>query len=486
MSGIVVVVAFLVCLLVITGIGVLASLVQHQKSTEDYLVAGRRMPAWLTALSAVATNNSGFMFIGLIGYTYLQGIEAIWMMLGWVTGDLLAWLYVHPRLRQQSGEVRANTIPMLIGTHGTRINRSLMILGGVITFLFLGVYAAAQLKAGSAALQTLFGWDLRVGALIGTLIVIVYCYAGGIRASIWTDVAQSLVMIVSMLILLIFAALEIGGPSALWWNLAEQDPDLVKWFPASLKFGFPLYLLGMVAGGFGAIGQPHILVRFMAIDSLESIRRARSVYFAWFIPFFLLAIATGLYARACLPDLALLDLTKDLSTEQAAEFALPVLARTLLPDLLLGFMLAGLFSATMSTADSQILVCSGSLTQDIFPQWRESYLASKAATLLVALLAFVIAISADESVFALVLVAWSSMGATLGPLLVLRLYNRPPSTILAICMMLSGLTTVLAWHYLGYDGDVFKMLPGFLAPLLLYLATLAYAFIRKRRNETEK
>lgn len=484
MSGIVVVAAFLICLLAITGLGVLASVMQHHKSTEDYLVAGRRMPAWLTALSAVATNNSGFMFIGLIGYTYLEGIEAIWMMLGWVTGDLLAWFYVHPRLRKESGAVRATTIPMLIGTHGSITNRSLMILGGAITFLFLGVYAAAQLKAGSTALQTLFGWDLRVGAFIGTLIVIVYCYAGGIRASIWTDVAQSLVMIVSMLLLLLVASWEIGGPAALWQNLAEQDPSLVQWFPSPLRFGFPLYLLGMVAGGFGAIGQPHILVRFMAIDSLESIRRARSIYFAWFIPFFLLAIATGLYSRACLPDLTALPLTQDLPPAQAAEFALPVLARTLLPDALLGLLLAGLFSATMSTADSQILVCSGSLTQDMFPRWRDSYLASKAATLLVTLLAFIIAISAAESVFALVLIAWSAMAATLGPILILRLYGRPPGTVLAVCMMTSGMATVLAWRYLEYHGDVFQLLPGLLAPLLLYLATVAYAFARKLRNDS--
>ena len=207
------------------------------------------------------------MFIGQIAYTYRVGIESVWMMIGWIIGDLMAWQLVHPRVRKESEAMNVATVPALLGTSREGEKRIIIVLGGLMTFVLLGVYAAAQLKAGSTALQTLFGWQPQVGATIGAVIVVLYCFSGGIRASIWTDAAQSIVMILAMATLLIAASFEVGSPTDVWNNLQGQDPELVKWFPSDLKFGFAMYLLGMTFGGFGAIGQPHILVRFMAIRS---------------------------------------------------------------------------------------------------------------------------------------------------------------------------------------------------------------------------
>ena len=467
MSGWIVVSSFLACLLAITGLGIWAALTQRKKSTADYLLADRMVPPWLAALSAVATNNSGFMFIGLIGYTYRFGIEAIWMMIGWIIGDWLAWTFVHPRVRKVSEHANATTVPALTGHRPDRPDRVVVVVTAILTLAFLGAYAAAQLKAGSTALQTLFGWDPRAGAVLGTVIVIAYCFAGGIRASIWTDAAQSVVMIGSMIAIIAAGFSQVGGLDALWSNLSAQEPQLTHWLPESLRFGLVPYLLGMTAGGFGAVGQPHILVRFMAIDSVKSMGRAKLVYFAWFIPFFAMAILVGLYSRAVLPELVSSGVADGLTASAAAEFAMPELARALLPDVLLGVVLAGLFSATMSTADSQILVCSGCVTQDIFPQWKESYFASKVATLGVAGTALAIALSANQGVFSLVLVAWSALGATLGPVLIARLYGFNINAVVALLVMASGLGTVLAWNAIGFDGDVFKLLPGLLVPAIL-------------------
>lgn len=469
MSGWTVIASFFAFLLAISALGVVASLKQHTKSTADYLLADRSVPAWLAALSAVATNNSGFMFIGLIGYTYRFGVEAVWMMLGWIVGDWLAWTFVHPKVRRESGRVGATTVPSLIGHRPDRSNRVIVVITAVLTLAFLGAYAAAQLKAGSTALQTLFGWDPRVGAVLGAAIVVAYCFAGGIRASIWTDAAQSLVMIGSMMVLIGYAIAHVGGLDALTTNLASQDEQLTRWMPGSLRFGFVPYLLGMTAGGFGAIGQPHILVRFMALESPDSVGRAKLVYFAWFVPFFALAILVGLYSRALLPELVNTGTAAGLSASAAAEFAMPELARMLLPDVLLGLILAGLFSATMSTADSQILVCSGCITQDIVPQWRESYLASKLATLGIAGVALAIALSAHQGVFSLVLIAWSALGATLGPVLIARLYGFQLSTTASVVVMASGLATVMVWNASGLDGDVFKLLPGLIVPAVFLI-----------------
>ena len=312
----VVVCSFLFFLAVFVVIGVSSARVR-KSTTDDYLLAGRNVPPWLMALSAVATNNSGFMLIGMIAYTYRVGIESIWMMIGWVVGDFAAWLLVHPRVRRDSERHGIATVPALLGTSDDGQQRGIIMLGGLMTFVLLGVYASAQLKAGSTALQTLFGWQPEVGATIGAVIVVLYCFSGGIRASIWTDAAQSFVMILAMATLLIAASLEVGSPGDVWNNLKEQDAELVLWFPDNLKFGFALYIMGMAFGGFGAIGQPHILVRFMAIRSVNDMHRARWIYFLWFIPFFVASIAVGLYARAYMPDLLSIPLTAGMTESQA-------------------------------------------------------------------------------------------------------------------------------------------------------------------------
>lgn len=482
-----VIASFLCFLALFVLIGVASSLVRRQ-TTDDYLLAGRDVPPWLAALSAVATNNSGFMFIGQIAFTYRVGIESVWMMVGWILGDLAAWSLVHPRVRKESERMKVATVPALLGTteRGGE-KRVIVILGGLMTFILLGVYAAAQLKAGSTALQTLFGWQPQVGAICGAAIVVIYCFSGGIRASIWTDAAQSIVMMLAMATLLLAASLEIGSPIDVWNNLRTQDPTLISLYPSDLRFGFALYLLGMTFGGFGAIGQPHILVRFMAIRSVDEIQRAKWIYFCWFIPFFVASIAVGLYARALMPDLVETSIAGGLTATQATELAMPEMARRLLPDVLIGLTLAGLFSATMSTADSQILVCSGAITQDIAPRWKGSYLASKLATLAVTSLALAIALFAGQGVFSLVLIAWSALGAGLGPPLMLRLFNVSLSSLTIALMMAAGIVTVILWNIIGYDGDIFKLLPGMVASLAMWpVGTLLHRLLSTSLDGAEE
>ncbi|QDU80595.1 Sodium/proline symporter [Polystyrenella longa] len=479
-----VIVSFVVSLLGFIIIGVLSTF-QRKATTEDYLLADRSVAPWLAALSAVATNNSGFMFIGQIAFAYQYGIQAIWIMVGWIVGDFFAWVYIHPRIREQSATFGATTVPALIASQpGGKTNRPVAAVAGILTFLFLGVYAAAQLKAGSKALEILFEWHPNTGAIMGAIIVVLYCFSGGIRASIWTDAAQSFVMFFAMGILLLAAAQEVGSPTALWDNLKDQDPLLVQWIPDNLLFGFAMYLIGWVFAGFGAIGQPHILVRFMAIRSVEEIRQARTVYFLWFIPFFLGSIAVGMYARGYIPDITALPIAQGLDADYAAELTMPVMAKLLLPDVLVGVVLAGLFAATMSTADSQILVCSGMIGNDINPRWKNSYVITKLATLGVTGLALSIALFDDERVFNLVLIAWSALGAGLGPALVIRLFHLKTSTVVTLLMMLAGVATVIVWHNTPYSGSLFKIVPGMLASFLVWV--VAYPFLPSNDDGTTR
>ncbi|HUH00583.1 MAG TPA: sodium/proline symporter [Kofleriaceae bacterium] len=467
----VVVASFLVCIAVFAAIG-LASARGRSSTPQDYLVASRNVSPWLTALSSVATNNSGFMFIGLLGFTYRFGVQAVWLQLGWIIGDVIVWMWIHRRVREVSGELGVSSVPALLASDADgAIARPVVIVAGLLTLVFLGGYAAAQLDAGSTALHVLFGWDARIGLVLGAMVVVAYCFAGGLRASIWTDAAQAFVMLGSMAALLGYAMIEVGGPMALLDRLHGEDPALVQWIPTAPELGFGIYLLGFVFGGLGVLGQPHILIRTMAIRSADDIPLARRVYFLWYVPFSIAAVGAGLYARVLLPDL--LHGVSVADAAAVAEGALPALAVELLPAILVGTLLAGVFAATMSTADSQIISCSAALTQDLAPRWRDSYLASKVGTVLVTAGALAFALHAGDDVFSLVLGAWSALGATLGPLLLLRVLGREVPPMLAVAMMAVGLATVFAWNASSHAGAAFDLLPGMLAPLLLYALTSA-------------
>ena len=454
--------SFIFFLLVFVAIGVL-SIFSAKKTSKDYLLAGQNTKPWLAALSAIATNNSGYMFVGQIGFTYAFGLHSIWLGIGWIAGDFLTSLFVHKRLRQQSEKNKsfsfAGTLAQWQGTDFKYVR----VIGGLITLAFLGTYAAAQLNAGSKALHVLFDWDYSIGAIIGAIIVLTYCFAGGIRASIWTDAAQSFVMIFAMALLLIIAVMEIGGLSAFGSGLYDVSDIYMNLFPTDQPGGAYLGPLLFVAGwffaGVGVIGQPHIMVRFMAMDDADQMRRARVYYYGWYILFYAMTIAVALAARLLLPDTNGFD----------AELALPTLAGQLLPEIFVGLILAALFAATTSTADSQILSCTSSITQDLLPSRFSGYLANKISTLLVTAIALAIALLGSESVFSLVIIAWSALGSAFAPLLILFALRQPVRESVAILMMTGGLATTILWRFAGLNEYMYEIAPGILAGFFIYL-----------------
>ncbi|MEZ4873293.1 MAG: sodium/proline symporter [Bdellovibrionales bacterium] len=407
-----VVLSFSVFLAIFIIVG-LASVKLSKGTNKDYLVAGRGIKPWMVALSAVSTNNSGYMFIGQIGFTYMQGLSSIWLMIGWITGDFLMSLFVHKRLREVSEQRDILSFGGLLSRWWGTDYRKFRLLVGIITVVFLGAYAAAQFKAGGKALNVLFGWDTSTGVIIGAIMVVAYCLAGGIRASIWTDAAQSIVMIFAMTTLLVFAVNEAGGISEYFAKASGVSDTYMTWFPDNLLLGSIsgpfLFVLGWLFAGFGIVGQPHIMIRLMTMDSAKNMNRFRTYYYTWYTLFYLFAIGVGFSARILLPETANFD----------PELSLPTLSQNLLPEFLVGVMLAGIFAATMSTADSQILSCSAAFTRDILPRETDKYWVTKAATILIAVGAMLIALFGSQNVFNLVLIAWSVLSAAFAPILVL-------------------------------------------------------------------
>ncbi len=447
--------SFVIFLLVFVAIGV-SSVRFSRGSGTDYYLASRSVQSWLVGLSAVATNNSGYMFIGVIGYTYATGLASIWLMIGWILGDLAASLYVHRRLQKASADFSQDSFPGAIANWDGVLRPAAQRLAALIALLFLTAYATAQLVAGSKALFVILEWPIWSGAVLGAVMVAAYCMAGGIRASIWTDAAQSFVMIFAMALLLFVAVDSLGGPASAWQQMG-QIPGFLDLFPSDLPLpglaGGVLFALGWLFAGFSVVGQPHIMVRFMALDQKQSLVVARSWYYLWFTLFYFAATGVGMLSRIYLNNPADFD----------AELALPTMALQLLPDLGVGLVLAGLFAATISTADSLILSASAALTRDLKSSLSENTRYIKLVTLLVTLFALILALSNTQSVFDLVIFAWSTMASAFAPVMLVHCRGGNPGQRTLIAMMLVGAGTAIGWRLLGWNGFVYEGLPGILA-----------------------
>ncbi len=454
--------SFVGFLLVFTLIG-LSSVWRSRGTKEDYYLASGDVSPWLVGLSAVATNNSGYMFIGVIGYTYATGLASIWLMVGWILGDFLASLYIHKQLRSAAGTSGEVSYAGVLSNWYGQNHVSLQRLIGIISLVFLLTYAAAQLVAGGKALNVLLGWPLWSGAVVGAILVSLYCFVGGIRASIWTDAAQSIVMIFSMAALLLVALMNLGGLSSAIEQM-QGVQGFMDWLPKDLVFpgwvGGALFIVSWLFAGLSVIGQPHIMVRFMALNNLKSMRRAKLWYYLWFTAFYGLATGVGMLSRVYLSDAVPFD----------AELALPTMAQQLLPSALVGLILAGIFAATMSTADSLLLSCSASITHDILPHKTEKTWLLKSTTIMITGAALLLALSNSQSVFSMVIMAWSGLASAFAPLLIFLCFGKRPSQTVCVVAMLAGFSVALIWRALALQEMVYEGLPGILVGFsILYL-----------------
>ncbi len=456
------VISFVVFLFLFAAVGI-SSAKLSQGSKADYYLASGQIPPWLVGLSAVATNNSGYMFIGVIGYTYATGLSSIWLMIGWIAGDFLASLYVHKRLSQATKDFNevsySGVLSRWSGENFTHLQR----LIGIVSLLFLLAYAAAQLVAGSKALHVLLDWPLWSGAVAGSILVALYCFAGGIRASIWTDAAQSLVMVGAMGALLVFALSDLGGITSAVERMSDVE-GFLDWFPKDLAapgaLGMGLFMVSWLFAGLSVIGQPHIMVRFMTLDDSANIRTAKAWYYLWFTLFYCMATGVGLLSRVYLVDVSNFD----------PELALPKMAQQLFSPFFVGLVLAGIFAATMSTADSLLLSCSAAITHDILPYKSERTWVLKFTTVAITGIALAIALSNNQSVFSLVIMAWSGLASAFAPLLIYLCLGNQTSQIAAVLSVISGFMVALLWRFVELHGVVYEGLPGILAGLIiLYL-----------------
>lgn len=462
--------SFSIFFMIFLAIG-LYSATRGRQTKEDYYLASRNVAPSLVGLSAVATNLSGYMFIGVIGYTYVTGLASIWLMLGWIAGDFIASIFIHKKLRMAAERTNDVTFGSLLsrwnGTNFIYYRR----MAAIITIIFLGAYAAAQFAAGGKALNAIFGWDQNSGAILVSVVVILYCLAGGIRASIWTDAAQAFVMLLAMTALFFMGIFHLGGIGPTWEQM-RNIPNFLDWFPSDLIIpgasGMLLFALSWMFAGLSVIGQPHVMIRFMALDTPRNMTVARIYYYGFFAVFYALATGVGMLSRIYLPDLQSID----------PELALPRMAQMLMPSVLVGIVLAGLFAATMSTADSLVLSCSAALTHDLLPKKAETTFRIKLATGGVTALALGIALSQNHSVFNLVILTWSTLASAFGPLLIVYAMGGRPGEKTALAMCGTGIAIALIWRQLGWHDSIYEGMPGILSGLGCYLICLSGSYLR--------
>ncbi len=336
-------------------------------------------------------------------------------------------------------------------------------LFAVIVVIFLGTYASSQILSSTKALHEILNWNTYLSVVVATVIILAYSLSGGIRASIWTDVAQAIIMLIAISVLGYFSIQNIGGFSSLYNELKIVDPDLVAIYPKNLKFGIFAFALGWFFHGMGLLGQPHVMNRYMALKDARNNSKKASWYFIIFsILFTTLLVIVSLairvhYSNASFDqELALLRFSKDMFS-----------------DFFLGLILAGLFSSTISTADSQVLVCSSTLIRDLFSKFvsdKHALFWNKAATFAIAIFIALIALYGSKSVFTVVVTSWSVLAVAFTPFLLLGLLKQKTAKTTALIMVLCGVTTTILWQQNGLDKHgIASFFPGLIASLTTYL-----------------
>ena len=452
-------IVFLGLLFFIALIGISSSRF-NKPTVKNYYLADKSLSPWLSGLSAMATNNSGYMFIGLIGFTYLNGLSSIWLMIGWILGDYLITKKLFPKIITKSFTSKNVTYASIIGDLAK--NKLITKLIAIISFVFLLIYASAQFAASGKTLMAVMNWEFYFGVITGGLIVLAYSITSGIRASIWTDAAQSIIMFVSMGALVLFSIIELGGVNQALFQLSEIDGFMSPFqsdHTDSIVFNIFSSLSWIVAGMF-VVGQPHIMIRFFAVKNNSDLVQSRAFYYSSYILFYGLAFTVGMLSRLVLDQNIGFD----------PELALPMMAQILFNPFMVGLIISGIFAATMSTADSLIINCSGNISQDILELTKFSKMKITSITLIVALTSIMIALINNGSVFSIVVFSWTILGFLLTPLLIMISLNKSISTKdFVISALLSTTVFYVVNQYTSFDGLYLGIFPFFVSLIYLYL-----------------
>ena len=461
--------------LVMIGIGLYA----YRKSTSDaagFMLGGRSLSPSVTALSAGASDMSGWMLMGVPGAMFLTGLSSAWISFGLVIGAYLNYIIVAPRLRTYTEIANDSiTLPDFFENRFGDNSRTLRIASSIVIILFFTLYTSSGIVAGGKLFESSFGLTYEAGLYITAGVVVLYTLFGGFLAVSLTDFVQGCIMFVALLLVPIVVISDVGGVGAMLNSVEQVNPELLNLFNGVSI----VTIISAMAWGLGYFGQPHIIVRFMAIRSVEDIPVARKIGMSWMIVSLIGAMATGFAGVAYVSKTGLkLD---------DAETIFIVLSQILFHPLIAGFLLAAILAAIMSTISSQLLVTSSSLTGDFYQAFlntdatdKQLVFVGRLSVAVVALVAVFLAYDRNSSILSLVSNAWAGFGAAFGPLVIFSLYWKEMTRQGALAGMLTGAVTVLIWMYapISIDGQslssiMYEIVPGFI------MASIAIVVVSK-------
>lgn len=476
-------------LLLMIGIGVYS----YRKSTsnsEEFLIGGRKLGPAVTALSAGAADMSGWLLMGLPGAMYFTGLASMWLAIGLTIGAFINYVVVAPRLRVYT-EVSQNaiTLPVFFENRYKNKNHILKLTSSIFILIFFTLYTSAGMVSGGKLFESAFDMSYLSGVLVTGLVVVLYTFLGGFLAVSLTDFIQGSIMVLALIIVPIVAIDALGGTQEAFSMIHSKNPLYLDLFRGTSIVS----IVSLLAWGLGYFGQPHILVRFMAIDKPRDLIKARNIGISWMVLTVFGAMLVGLIGIAYLMKFDTETMQLFDHSKRDAETVFIYFSRVLFHPLIGGFILSAILAAVMSTISSQLLVTSSSLVEDIYKAFvrtkastKELLVASRLAVLLVAFISILLSIQPRDSILNLVGNAWAGFGAAFGPLVLFALLNKKSTWQGAFWGMITGGLTVLLWVYLEHPyKDLYEMIPGFTISLVTNFLVSKLTYKKNRVVETE-
>ncbi|WP_065679252.1 sodium/proline symporter PutP [Vibrio atlanticus] len=468
---------FIAYLIMMLAIGVIAY--KRTSNSTDYFLGGRSLGPWPAALSAGASDMSGWLLLGLPGYAYAAGFEAFWLAGGLLVGTWANWLISAKRLRTYSITTESLTLPEFLSRRFNDNSKLIQTISAFFILLFFLFYTSSGLVAGGKLFETVFGLDYTTAVIIGTVCVVSYTLFGGFLAVSWTDLVQGLLMSAALLIVPI-AAMN-GGLGQLSSDLHNINPELLTlWNDAKGEPLSAIAIISLAAWGLGYFGQPHILARFKATRSNKDLTTARRIAVIWTALSMIGAMLVGLVGLIYVTNSGAPKLDD-------GEKIFMLLVNAMFHPVIAGILLAAILAAIMSTADSQLLVSSSAMAEDLYKQVLKKDATSEEivrigrfAVILISLVALVLAMTPDSSVLGLVSYAWAGFGAAFGPAIVLSLYWSRMNRNGALAGIVVGGVTIVLWkQFTGGWFDVYEIVPG------IILSTLSIVIVSLMTGEPE-
>lgn len=456
------------------------------ESASDFYLGGRKLGPLVTAMSAEASDMSSYLLMGLPGLAYLSGLADVgWTAIGLAIGTYLNWLFTAKRLRRYTHATKSFTLPQFFSNRYRDKKNILSLIAAVIIIIFFVPYTASGFAACGKLFSSLFGANYIAAMLISAVVIVAYTTAGGFLAASATDFVQSIIMTIAIFFVLIYSTVAVGGIGVVVDN-ARQLPGYFSFTSSYVEASGssqPYSLLTIVstlAWGLGYFGMPHILLRFMAIEDEQKLKISRRVASVWVTIAMAVAVMIGVVGR----EMSSQGLVESLSGSQTETIIVKVAdllsKHGIFPALMAGLILAGILASTMSTADSQLLAASSSVSQNILQETfhlnlspKVSMIAARLTVVVVSVLGVIIARDPNSSVFGIVSFAWAGFGAAFGPLVICSLFWRRTTFQGALAGMVSGGAMVFIWKYLvkpmGGVFGIYELLPAFLVGIIVII-----------------